>query len=269
MARYTSVFLLLCGMLILVASGAAAKNDLVLFGVPSPEALDQLKSAGGGQFNLILEEFTAPASANQGEDISDAVTFSFRNTGPDDITAPILARIIVAANPETRVPIADYVFWVVVDGLAAGEAWTFDGGAVVPFGAATGDVYFIAEVDPGDNLPEIDETDNRMALPVTLEGAPRTLVYYEDFQGGDGGWEPRDLTEQDVYLQHTFYTDEASEIVYGVWWCGDDDPYWGTPPGYGSNWDQRLTKSFTLPEGEYLTIDYAIQYDTEPNFDRV
>jgi YVTN family beta-propeller protein len=269
MPRYLIIFLLLCGMSTLGASSAAGKNELEIFGVPDPGAEHQLKSAQGGQVNLALEAFTAPASANQGEDISHAVTFSFRNTGPDPINVPFLARIVLSPSPEIEIPIDDYVFWVVVPGLDAGEAWSFDGGAVVPFGADPGDVFFVAQVDPGNNLDETDETDNLLYLPVTLVEAPRSLIYYEDFQGGDGGWVARDLTEQDIHLQHTFYMDEGTEKEYGVWWCGDDDPNWDNPPGYGTDWDQRLTKEFFLPEDETVLVSYAIQYDTEPNNDRV
>ena len=53
----------------------------------------------------------------------------------------------------------------------------------------------------------------------------------------------------------------------GVVWFGADDPSWVTPPGYGNNWDQSLTKEFQLSEDTELT--YSIQYDVEDWYDFV
>lgn len=54
----------------------------------------------------------------------------------------------------------------------------------------------------------------------------------------------------------------------GIWWCGIDSPYLCSPPGYGNNWYQFLTKPFQLPAGE-VSLDYVIHYDTEPGYDFV
>ncbi len=269
MPRYTIVFLLLCGVLTLVASGAAAKNELQIFGAPTPDANQQDKSVAGGTVNLVLDEFTAPAMAVQGVDIGDAITLSVRNAGPDPVINPVLVRVVVSESPDFPIPKDIYVFWATIPGLAAGATWTFDGSAAVPFAAAAGPSYFIAQIDPFDAISETDESDNSLAVPVEVIEAPQTLVYYEDFQGGDGGWVPRDLSLQEVHLQHTFYFHEETETELGVWWCGDDDPSWGTPPGYGSSWDQRLTKGFIISADEVTQISYAIQFDTEQGSDHV
>ena len=60
-----------------------------------------------------------------------------------------------------------------------------------------------------------------------------------------------------------FHHDPIGEVM----WCGANNLYWATPPGYGNNWDDRLTKEFDLPAGASLT--YSIQYDTELWYDYV
>lgn len=54
----------------------------------------------------------------------------------------------------------------------------------------------------------------------------------------------------------------------GVMWCGADDSGLATPPGYGNDWDERLTKSFTLPT-DTAVLAYSIHYDTEADYDFV
>ncbi|MHA2068686.1 MAG: hypothetical protein ACXABY_30350, partial [Candidatus Thorarchaeota archaeon] len=54
----------------------------------------------------------------------------------------------------------------------------------------------------------------------------------------------------------------------GVMWCGAEDSGLATPPGYGNDWDERLTKSFLLPAGTPV-LTYSIQYDTEFDWDFV
>ncbi|MHA1934905.1 MAG: ABC transporter substrate-binding protein [Candidatus Thorarchaeota archaeon] len=67
---------------------------------------------------------------------------------------------------------------------------------------------------------------------------------------------------RDIHFQHTEYESK------GVMWCGLDDSGLATPPGYGNNWDDRLTKNFLLPVGT-VGLSYSIQYDTEPDWDFV
>ena len=269
MPRYTIIILLTCVLSIIATSGAVAKNDLEIFGLPDSAIRSHEKSGFGGEFNLVLDAFTAPDSAAQGEDISDGIILTVRNTGPDPLLDKFLVRIILSASQVDPAPITAYVLWIPVNGLLAGEVWNFDVGAVIPFPAALGLAYLVAQIDPGNAIIETNEADNTASSPIIITESPRTLVYYEDFQGGDGGWAAQDLTEQDIHLQHTFYSTGGDEADYGVWWCGDDDPNWATPPGYGSSWDQRLTKRFTLGEGESAFVTYAIQYDTELDHDHV
>ena len=217
MSRYTIIFLLACGTLTHTVSSALARNDLEIFAAPTPDTSTPLEFPIGGQYNLVLVEFTAPGSAAQGEDISGGVTLSVRNDGSDPLATPFLVRIILSSTPDDPIPTVANVFWVRVPGLDEGEVWTFAGGAVIPFPAAPGPTYLVAQVDPWNTIEETDESDNSAFLPLTITESPRTLVYYEDFQGGDGGWIPRDLMEQEVYLQHTIYQDEEAEIDRGVW----------------------------------------------------
>jgi hypothetical protein len=261
------MILLVCLVTCAAAPGAMGRNHLEIFGAEEPVQKNLLRTMDTGVFNLSIEEFTAPPSARQGQDVSGSLAFSFRNEGPDDISEAFMARIFLTDDVEGDLEVGDYLFWTTVPGLAAGEAWVFESGAVVPFHAPVGATHLVAEVDLYDSLPETDENDNRVVLDFSVEESQRTLIYYEDFQDGDGGWQPRDLTEQEIHLQHTFYAVPDQESAYGVWWCGDDDPLWGTPPGYGSSWEQRLTKGFDLTAEEPLAISYAIQFDTAENDD--
>ena len=85
MPGFKIIILLSCVLFIFTTSGAVAKNDLEIFGLPASAANSQEKSHFGGDFNLVLEAFSAPDSAAQGEDISDSVTLSVRNDGPDPL----------------------------------------------------------------------------------------------------------------------------------------------------------------------------------------
>lgn len=85
----------------------------------------------------------------------------------------------------------------------------------------------------------------------------QVAIYSEDFENGEAGWFPVDLNGDDpIYWQQSD----------GTAWCGDDDPTWATPPGYGNHWNQWLQKSFDFNAGQ-MTFD--IKYDTELNFDMV
>ncbi|MGY5853128.1 MAG: hypothetical protein RTU92_06140 [Candidatus Thorarchaeota archaeon] len=68
-------------------------------------------------------------------------------------------------------------------------------------------------------------------------------------------FEPRD-----IHFQHEIYSER------GVMWCGEDDSDLATPPGYGDNWDDHLTKSFQLPAGT-VSMSYAVQWDCEWGWD--
>jgi len=67
---------------------------------------------------------------------------------------------------------------------------------------------------------------------------------------------------QDPHFQQETY--DGKDVM----WCGTDDSSLVTPPGYGNDWDESLTKQFTLPSGRSY-LDYSIQYDVEPDYDFV
>ncbi len=74
-----------------------------------------------------------------------------------------------------------------------------------------------------------------LAQPASSQ--PET-VYFEDFANGPAGWVSVDLTKQ-----KGLYWQLASYDGLGVAWCGTDDPSFVTPPGYGNDWLQLLSKS--------------------------
>ena len=102
---------------------------------------------------------------------------------------------------------------------------------------------------------------------------PPTVIYFEDFSTDDHDWTALDNTYQtdnagprESYWQLYSYNDAGNSR--GVYWCGLDasDPCAGlTMPGYGTNWDERLVKSLTLPAASTMTIVH--QFDTERNYD--
>jgi YVTN family beta-propeller protein len=106
-------------------------------------------------------------------------------------------------------------------------------------------------------LPPIAEPADGLSKLQAPTANGLTCVYWEDFQQGAGGWVPTDLTAQPAYWHRATYSS------VGVMWCGTETPGW---TGYGNNWIQYLTKSFSLPAGS-VSISYRLQYDTELDFD--
>jgi hypothetical protein len=110
-------------------------------------------------------------------------------------------------------------------------------------------------------------SDEAYAGPMLLSASPAdtTCIYWEDFQQGTGGWIAKDaLAVTDTFWHRVIYNDGGGPK--GMMWCGTEDTTWSYPSGYGNDWNQRLTKSFTLPSGT-VTADYRLQYDTEPGYD--
>ena len=103
-------------------------------------------------------------------------------------------------------------------------------------------------------------------------GSDTTCIYFEDFQDDEGGWFPVDRLEPevDLYWQRANYDHGDGEGERGVMWCGDSIGTWATPPGYGNDWVQHLTKQFDLAVGSPpKEIRYEFQYDTEQDYDIV
>ncbi len=96
-----------------------------------------------------------------------------------------------------------------------------------------------------------------------------TCVYFEDFESDDHGWSPFDATGGGAVQWNVANYDAGDgHGSRGVWWCGSDDACLlpGSPPGYGVNWDQRLSRSFTLPTSP-ISLTLTHQYDTESDWD--
>ena len=58
----------------------------------------------------------------------------------------------------------------------------------------------------------------------------------------------------------------AIEDGRGVALLSESMPFWVAPPGYGNNWNQVLTKAFTLPSGQ-VTATVVARWGTEASFD--
>jgi hypothetical protein len=59
---------------------------------------------------------------------------------------------------------------------------------------------------------------------------------------------------------------QALEDGRGVALLSESRPFWAAPPGYGNNWNQALTKPFTLPSGQ-VTATVVARWGTEAGFD--
>lgn len=107
-----------------------------------------------------------------------------------------------------------------------------------------------------------------------------TCIYHEDFEARgtadcplEGGWRPVDLTGQ----TGTYWQESTNGFPGGAdsrgWLCATEGgagvPCMVAYPGYGNDWDQRLSRSFTLPAPSSgslrLTLDHA--FVTEAGFD--
>ncbi|UCH82790.1 MAG: hypothetical protein JSW50_09945, partial [Candidatus Latescibacterota bacterium] len=123
---------------------------------------------------------------------------------------------------------------------------------------------------PPRNAPMINDSVFQSAAAAT------TVLGWWQFDTPDGaptqqGWTAIDLTAQ---LATFFHVDGPScngvSAVSGVqsMWCGQwataSPPYcgWGSPPGYGNNWDQ------TLEAINASSIQYTCEWDSEPGSDR-
>ncbi len=94
-------------------------------------------------------------------------------------------------------------------------------------------------------------------------------VLFENFDGiapGElpAGWDTVDLTSipQDPHWHIDTYQAHGGSGY--SWWCGDTNPGWATPPGYGNYWYQWLTLDYDLtgaPAGMNLIFDH--RYDAE------
>ncbi len=103
-----------------------------------------------------------------------------------------------------------------------------------------------------------------------------TCIYFESFDASDGGWQPFDESSvntqgpvrgtDEIHWQLT--ESDAASGSRGVFWCGTTDPCRIVTAGsaYGPLWDQRLSKTVTLPSGS-VSLDLVHRYQTEAFFD--
>jgi len=59
------------------------------------------------------------------------------------------------------------------------------------------------------------------------------------------------LAQVDAFWHQTIYNNGG--IDKGVIWCGTDEPWYATGPGYGNNWQQYICKTFD-PERDNINI---------------
>jgi YVTN family beta-propeller protein len=224
-----------------------------------------------GMPDLRISSITAPASAILYQDISSLVNFTAENCGTDTMLNSFRMKYYISRDTIITPQDVEVDESIVYPPILAGEGRvvTMMAGSRIPLNAPTGNVYIGAIVDAWQQVYELDETNNRTYRPITIApdpGIDTTCIYAEDFQEGDGGWIPRDLTagEEGVNWHQTTYDDGSG--ARGVVWCGTDDPSYATPPGYGDYWYKELTKAYTFTSSP-VTLSYSIQYDSEFDYD--
>ena len=215
--------------------------------------------------NLAVISFSGPSTAVQFEDITSQIDVWVHNSSPLDL-GPVTVDIVLAT---------DALLTEHVSRLSRTEVPLIGAGQTVPIpldpttvGLTGGSHFLGVRVDPANMIPEDDENDNTMSQAITIVPDPNEITaYYEDFQEGASGWVPRDLTEQDVYWTRMDYNDGVTDR--GVWWCGDDNPLWVSPPGYGNRWNQHLTKAYALSDTAPVAMSVTFQHDVEQGYDFV
>ena len=244
-------------------------------------SLEILTTAYGGYVcaqglgDLIIESFTAPASARLYDDIGSLLSATVKNVGAVTCTTSANFNVAFYLSTDTILTAADTKLTQVSSPLSLppGQTTTAtpSGVARIPLNAPTGNAYLIARADENTAIAEQNENNNTSYRSITIMNPlfDTTYVYAEDFQEGDGGWTPKDRTASEgaTRWNHTSYNDGSGDR--GVMWCGTSDPSYSKPPGYGNLWSEGIQKTFTISSQSLLTITYMIQHDTEPGYDYV
>jgi YVTN family beta-propeller protein len=219
--------------------------------------------------DLDVSTLTGPASIAKGDNIGSLLRGYMINRGCADAVGPI--RVTWVLSTDAVITSTDFHLSNLYPGTltSSNSRQMLIGQVVVPSNAPQGEVYWGMIVDRDGTVSEYDEANNYSAAnPITVNPAPAvppdtSWVYFEDFQDGDGGWTPKNFNVLENHWNRVDYDDNGTPR--GVMWCGDNDPTWATPPGYGNSWVTQLTKSFDSA----TSISYTIQYDTEPAYDYV
>ena len=146
----------------------------------------------------------------------------------------------------------------------------------------------VARGHEGTMVPRSIEEDYRWTVQRGLHRAPAaadtTFLAFFDFEGAGcdaQGWTGLDASTQAPY----FHIDDFSALGGGTYnrlwpiegnqslWCGMRPTtdqglcLYGTPPGYGNDWDQQFCTVTCLDVTGTVTVDYEIVWDTEPDYD--
>jgi hypothetical protein len=110
--------------------------------------------------------------------------------------------------------------------------------------------------------------ESHPSSPAPTQG-DTVCVYFEDFSNGAGGWTPVNRTGQAETYWHAAY---EPDILWGsdAMFCSTVDSSYGSSypscyrqwKGYGSDWLQRVRKSYTLPSAP-ITMSFVLTHNTE------
>jgi DNA-binding beta-propeller fold protein YncE len=218
--------------------------------------------------DLSIDNLVAPTSIAIGDNVGGLFGGTMHNLGCAYASGTNRVAYVISADPiidVNDVQIASYSPAVPAPGTSRSLT---SPQALLPIATPQGSVYFGMIVDRLFNISELNEENNfSAAVPITVlpasAAADTSWIYFTDFQSGADGWEPVDFTATENHWNRADYNDGVT--TRGVMWCGTYENL-VTPPGYGNSWVTTLTKSF--PNGAF-SIEYSIQYDTEPSYDFV
>ncbi|MBD3348698.1 MAG: hypothetical protein GF400_05840 [Candidatus Eisenbacteria bacterium] len=131
-------------------------------------------------------------------------------------------------------------------------------------------VLLVAPTGLQASPPEIEEAarDRRVPGRARDDGRSPTILFFDDMEGGENGWQHVDHTAQQGTRFH-IDTYQAFEGGHS-WWCGEFNASFAGGDGYGNDWVQMLE----LPEVDisgavYPIIEFAYRCDTEEYCDLV
>ncbi len=134
-------------------------------------------SVGQPQADLIVENpVIDPSVLAQGE--VTQVTFTLSNIGTGDAD---ISKVCFHLSENQELDIADLLIQEInVDDLASGESGEIFEEITIPASIVAGNYFLILEADCGEEIPESDESNNTIAVPITVNEQPRPDLLIQD-----------------------------------------------------------------------------------------
>ncbi|MDB5349218.1 MAG: hypothetical protein JWN86_465, partial [Planctomycetota bacterium] len=168
--------------------------------------------------DLAVSTPSAPASARLGDSIS--ISFQVSNVGSGIVTPSRYDAVYLSDSPtlnDTSIALGFYVYGGPT--LTSGDQYTVSGTIDLPGQLALGSRYLVFVADAGGTRPESNETNNTMALPITILGRADLIV------GGSAS--PASIRVGDQAGVSFLVMNSGSDVAAGNW---TDSVYLSTKP---------------------------------------